>query len=64
MIVTLNGSLAAVKSDSNSTAFKNGQKLEFGTLCRVDVPAELDYIKAEDIEVLKEWRANPSEWKK
>ena len=27
------------------TAFKNGQKLEFGTLCRVDVPAELDYIK-------------------
>lgn len=26
--------------------------------------AELDYIKAEDIEVLKEWRANPSEWKK
>ena len=27
------------------TAYKNGQKLEFGTLCRVDVPAELDYIK-------------------
>lgn len=26
--------------------------------------AELDYIKSEDIEVLKEWRANPSEWKK
>ncbi len=26
------------------TAYKNGQKLEFGTLCRVDVPAELDYI--------------------
>ena len=26
--------------------------------------AELDYIKAEDIKVLKEWRANPSEWKK
>ena len=26
-------------------AYKNGQKLEFGTLCRVDVPAELDYIK-------------------
>ena len=26
--------------------------------------AELDYIKADDIEVLKEWRANPSEWKK
>lgn len=25
--------------------------------------AELNYIKAEDIEVLKEWRANPSEWK-
>jgi len=27
------------------TAYKNGQKLVFGTLCRVDVPAELDYIK-------------------
>jgi len=27
------------------TAYKNGQKLEFSTLCRVDVPAELDYIK-------------------
>lgn len=27
------------------TAYKNGKKLEFGTLCRVDVPAELDYIE-------------------
>lgn len=26
--------------------------------------AELNYIKADEIEVLKEWRANPSEWKK
>ena len=26
--------------------------------------AELNYIKAEDIEVLKQWRANPSEWGK
>ena len=26
------------------TAYKNGQKLEFDTLCRVDVPAEVDYI--------------------
>lgn len=26
------------------TAYRNGQKLEFDTLCRVDVPAEIDYI--------------------
>ena len=26
------------------TAYKNGQKLEFNTLCRIDVPAEVDYI--------------------
>ncbi len=26
------------------TAFRDGQKLEFDTLCRVDVPAEVDYI--------------------
>ncbi len=26
--------------------------------------AELNYIKAEAIEVLKQWRANPSEWGK
>jgi orotate phosphoribosyltransferase len=26
--------------------------------------AELNYIKAEEIEVLKQWRANPSEWGK
>ena len=27
------------------TAYKDGKKLEFGTLCRVDVPAEMDYIE-------------------
>ena len=27
------------------TAYKNGKKLEFGTVCRVDVPAEVDYIE-------------------
>lgn len=26
------------------TAYKDGKKLEFDTLCRVDVPAEVDYI--------------------
>ena len=26
------------------TAYRDGQKLEFDTLCRVDVPAEIDYI--------------------
>ena len=26
------------------TAYRDGQKLEFDTLCRVDVPAEVDYI--------------------
>ncbi len=26
------------------TAYRNGQKLEFNTLCRVDVPAEVEYI--------------------
>ena len=26
------------------TAFRDGQKLEFDTVCRVDVPAEVDYI--------------------
>ena len=26
------------------TAYRNGQKLEFDTLCRVDVPAEVEYI--------------------
>ena len=27
------------------TAYKDGKKLEFSTLCRVDVPAEMDYIE-------------------
>ena len=27
------------------TAYKDGKKLEFGTLCRVDVPAEMNYIE-------------------
>ena len=27
------------------TAYKNGKKLEFATVCRVDVPAEVDYIE-------------------
>ena len=26
------------------TAYRDGQKLEFDTLCRVDVPAEVEYI--------------------
>ena len=26
------------------TAYRDGQKLEFDTICRVDVPAEVDYI--------------------
>jgi aconitate hydratase len=26
------------------TAYRDGKKLEFKTICRVDVPAEIDYI--------------------
>ena len=26
------------------TAYRDGKKLEFDTLCRVDVPAEVEYI--------------------
>ena len=33
------------KGDVKVTAYRDGKKLEFWTQCRVDVPAELDYIK-------------------
>ena len=32
------------KGDIYVTAYKDGKKLEFKTICRVDVPAEVDYI--------------------
>ena len=32
------------KCNIRVTAYKNGQKLEFDTICRVDVPAEVEYI--------------------
>ncbi len=32
------------KSEIYVTAYKNGRKLEFKTICRVDVPAEVEYI--------------------
>ncbi|MBE6524886.1 MAG: aconitate hydratase AcnA [Thermoplasmata archaeon] len=32
------------KGDIYVTAYKDGKKLEFKTICRVDVPAEIDYI--------------------
>ncbi|MDR2866817.1 MAG: aconitate hydratase AcnA [Methanomassiliicoccaceae archaeon] len=34
-----------VKSDVKVTAYRDGKKLEFYTISRVDVPAELEYIK-------------------
>ena len=33
------------KCDVKVTAYRDGKKLEFWTVCRVDVPAEVDYIK-------------------
>lgn len=33
------------KCEVKVTAFRDGKKLEFRTLCRVDVPAELEYIR-------------------
>ena len=33
------------KCDVKVTAYRDGKKLEFWTICRVDVPAEVDYIK-------------------
>ena len=32
------------KGEIYVTAYKDGKKLEFKTICRVDVPAEVEYI--------------------